>query len=512
MNDSIQENYSDHNSGNLANIFAKINMSELPAMSPHVQELISLAYDNKAGANELADVILKDYSLTNKVLQVVNSAYYGLGHQVSSISRAVTILGFDAVRNMATAVAIFEDFVKSGVEKEGVSKLITRSFLSGIQARSLAEKKKLGILPEEAFICSLLHNLGKIVVCLYLPDLYRELEQKIESGSTEEEAAWEVFDGLDLRQIGVEVARFWNMSEKVVASMEFCPLKPLTPHDEMGYLKSIADFTNTMVDDVCVGHDIEPLIDEYAEVFGVDLAEAIELLKDSLDEAVVMSKAIRYGLGKLKIKELLDVLERDVTRLLAFRKKEAEQAAAEAGEISGKLDMPESAEGKTTDDFVKEIMGILMGPFELKDIYSLLAEGLFACIGFDRVVLALLKKNSAGISLGECHALGDINADALQDFETQFFDRKLIIPQCLVKGKDVAVPPDTSGTFNGEFEKRVKGRTVYLLPITLHEKSMGLIYLDRKKGRLKLNAEEIKKTRLFRDIAEMALKKIRARH
>ena len=75
-------------SGKLAEIFAKMNMSELPAMSNHVQELISLAHSSRSAANDLSRVILKDYSLTNKVLQVVNSAYYSLGQSVSSISRA----------------------------------------------------------------------------------------------------------------------------------------------------------------------------------------------------------------------------------------------------------------------------------------------------------------------------------------------------------------------------------------------------------------------------------------
>ena len=104
-------------SGKLAEIFAKMNMSELPAMSTHVQELISLVHSRRSASYDLSRVILKDYSLTNKVLQVVNSAYYSLGQSVSSISKAVTILGFDAVRDLATAIAIFEDFIKSGVDK-----------------------------------------------------------------------------------------------------------------------------------------------------------------------------------------------------------------------------------------------------------------------------------------------------------------------------------------------------------------------------------------------------------
>ena len=212
MTDDQQQNQP---SKKLSEIFAKMNMSELPAMSHNVQELISLTCSSRSAATELSRVILKDYSLTNKVLQVVNSAYYSLGRPVNSISRAVTILGFDAVRDLATAIALFEEFVKSGVEKDIISKLLTRSFLSGLQARDLAVEKNLNIPPEEAFICTLLHNLGKIIVCLYLPDKYREIEEKIANGMSDEGAAMAILDNLTFREIGEEVAKFWNLSEKM---------------------------------------------------------------------------------------------------------------------------------------------------------------------------------------------------------------------------------------------------------------------------------------------------------
>ena len=138
----------------LDEIFAKMKIKGLPAMSGHVRELISLTQSSRSAAYELAQVILKDYSLTNKVLQVVNSAYYSLGRPVNSISKAVTILGFDAVRDLAMAIALFENFVKSGADKEKISRIMTCSFLSAMQARDLAVDKNLEVAPEEAFICA----------------------------------------------------------------------------------------------------------------------------------------------------------------------------------------------------------------------------------------------------------------------------------------------------------------------------------------------------------------------
>ena len=103
-------------SGKLAEIFAKINMSDLPAMSAHVQEILDLTSNKKYLKHEhLTKIVLQDYSLTNKVLQFANSAYYSPGQKVSTVSMAVAILGFDTVRDLCLAIALFDDFIQDCV-------------------------------------------------------------------------------------------------------------------------------------------------------------------------------------------------------------------------------------------------------------------------------------------------------------------------------------------------------------------------------------------------------------
>ena len=72
------------------------------------------------------------------------------------------------------------------------------------------------------------------------------------------------------------------------------------------------------------------------------------------------------------------------------------------------------------------------------------------------------------------------------------------------------IPPDKEGAFPDNLKFLVKNRTVYLFPICLDNKGIGLIYLDRKKGRPLLDKARIKNVRLFRDFAVMAIRKIRS--
>ena len=505
-------------SAKLAEIFAKMNMSELPAMSHNVQELISLTQSSRSAAYELAKVILKDYSLTNKVLQVVNSAYYSLGRPVNSISKAVTILGFDAVRDLATAIALFEDFIKAGVEKEGISKILTRSFLSALQARDLAVEKNLKVVPEEAFICALLHNLGKIIVCLYVPDRYREIEQKIESGMPEDKAAREVLEELTFTEIGEEVAAFWNLSDKVISSMDTEPKPPKGSFDAIGYLRNLSSFSNQLVEHICDEKELDELLAQYGELFDVEKEEALERVNRSVEASEDISESIRYGLSKLKMRSRLRSAEealKEPDKAAKKKKKaktkeeeereEVETAKEEAVEVLDELPI---SQDKSINDFIHDITETLMGPFNLNDFYINLLEGLYRGIGFDRVMLSIMSIQADKKVLLGRFGLGDIDPAGVANFEYNL-NVPGVIPQALKNCKDMAIPPNTANTFPESMKYLVKDRTVYLFPICLDGKPIGLIYLDRKTGRPRLDASRVKATRLFRDFAVMAIRKLR---
>ena len=296
----------------LAEIFAKMNQGGLPAMSYNVQKLISLTGSKWSTCTDLANVILKDYSLTNKVLQIVNSAYYSLGQPCNSISKAVTILGFDAIRDMAMVIALFEDFIKSGIDKDSISKLLACSFLSGTMARILVDKKKIRVSPEEAFICTLFYNLGKNVVCIYLPDQYREIEMNIDYGMSQNEACRAVLADLTYHEIGAEMAKSWNLSDRIVSAMEEEPKAPQSQYDTNGYLQNLASFANIFVNAVCDGSSLGFVINKYGSRLTVTLEETIPMLSHCVGVSESVSETIRYGLSTLKIWTKLRNLEINV--------------------------------------------------------------------------------------------------------------------------------------------------------------------------------------------------------
>jgi len=437
-------------------IFALINMADLPAMSPHVQELVSLASDSRASSDQLARVILKDYSLTNKVLQLVNSAYYGLSQKVSSISRAVTIIGFETVRNMACGIALFEDFVNSGVERDGISRLMTRSFLAGMWARSLCGEWRLKVQPEEAFICSLLRNLGQVILCLHLPDIYQAMEEGRNRGLNDEEAAWNAVGGIGAGEIGQEVARFWNMSDKIVAAMEVAPPLPGNPADEISMIRCLADFSNRFVERTCADEDVSGLFSEYGGMFGVSPDAGVEMLLDCVDEAAGFSRAVRYGIGRLKIK----------ARLVALADEQRGRGSA-AGSGPG-------ASAAVMDRFERDMAARFAGGFEPKEFFKSMTAGIHEILGFDGVVCGLLRGGGSSLL---CRFFRGPEAERTAALlEDEFRRPDGPVGGVVTGGRGMVCADGAQAGFSPELSLRLAGQKVYLLPFRGGDGAAGLLF------------------------------------
>ena len=286
----------------LLEIFAMVNMDSLPAMSEHVTELISMLGSSRVTAQEVANTILKDYSLTTRILQVVNSAYYSRGTPVSTISRAITVVGFDTLRQLAATMALFEEFTRTGTEKDEIAGIFTMSLISATQSRIYCELKKSRISAEEAYVCSLLHKLGKLVVLVYLPAQYQAVEQHMQKGYSEDHSNRIVLKGLTYSQIGREISTFWNFSKRIVDCMDTEPPKPEKNRDSFLFLQNLVVFSNNLTSAFFNGTRLEltDLIYKFGGILDIGQDEALALMDRSIGVCENYSKAMRDGLEKIQ--------------------------------------------------------------------------------------------------------------------------------------------------------------------------------------------------------------------
>jgi putative nucleotidyltransferase with HDIG domain len=188
-------------------IAAKVG--DLPPL-PHVaSRVIELASDVTANASDLEKLISRDQALTTRVLKIANSALFGRRATISTVSRAVVMVGFKAVQSLVVAASTEALFRSSSVnfkDKLLWEHAVAAALAAGILAR---ECRYAGV--EEAFLSGLLHDIGKVVLDINLGDRYQRVVERVyNEGATFVEAEREML-GFDHAEVGSLVIKKWNL-------------------------------------------------------------------------------------------------------------------------------------------------------------------------------------------------------------------------------------------------------------------------------------------------------------
>ncbi len=194
----------------------------MPSLSTTVGKVMEICSRTDASPNELNKVISLDPVLTGQVLKLINSAYYSLVNKVTSLTRAITMLGMNTVKNIALSTAIIRSV--SGAKKSKAlptAKFWAHSIGTGVSAKLLGELK--GFSPmerEELFLAGLLHDLGKIP----FGDEYIEVLNiaKLEQLPLVEVERHHM--GIDHEEVGLMIAEKWKLNTVIT--------KCITSHHE----------------------------------------------------------------------------------------------------------------------------------------------------------------------------------------------------------------------------------------------------------------------------------------
>jgi len=152
-------------------------VAELSTLPEVTQKILSLTEDPSSSARDLNEVLKHDMALSAKLVRVVNSAFYGLPGRVADVDRAIVLLGFQAVRNLAIAATMAALFRKQGTEVRGFSatNLWRHSVATAAAARSIVNTVGLRSLREEAFLAGIVHDIGVLVECQFAPKQFADV-------------------------------------------------------------------------------------------------------------------------------------------------------------------------------------------------------------------------------------------------------------------------------------------------------------------------------------------------
>ncbi len=323
------------------------HLDTLPTLAPIAVRLLQVTTDDASSARDVIETLRGDQSLTAKILSVANSVTMGASGKVTTLDRAVVLLGFKAVRGVVLAVKVFECL---GAGAPGGSaphfdraEFWKHSLGVACAARRLAARRNvLGVDPEEAFIAGLLHDLGKVALSAVFPKAYERAAAQAEATRSEMADCERAILGVDHTVAGRHVARRWGLPRYLQdaiwlhhVSAETLPSTVAAP-----VLIALVQLADTFVCEQRIGHsgnhalcerstglagylgfteaDLEALardvvgeVADYAALLGLDQETPAELYLKSLTRA-------NAELGRLNA-ELLDTNRRLAAAARYFR-------------------------------------------------------------------------------------------------------------------------------------------------------------------------------------------------
>jgi putative nucleotidyltransferase with HDIG domain len=185
----------------------------LPSLPDSVTKLTEMLNDPNCDMKDVAAVISGDPAIALKTLRLVNSAYYGLGQEVTSVDHATVLLGAKVLKNLAMTATAFDCMKASAAD------FLTHSVACGLAMKALVLSgciKGFVGSEDEAFTYGLIHDIGKIILEEYLPDEYAEVSTVVEEEGIPWYKAEQQVIGVDHAELGARLAQKWKLTSAVV--------------------------------------------------------------------------------------------------------------------------------------------------------------------------------------------------------------------------------------------------------------------------------------------------------
>jgi putative nucleotidyltransferase with HDIG domain len=190
-------------------------IGRMPSLSTTVSKVLAVCNNPNASANDLNRVISYDPVLTGQMLRLINSAYYGLPNRITSLTRAIIMLGINTVKNLVLATSILGGCKGlSSARHMAINDFWAHCLCVGVLSKLIAAR---GGVPafeqEEYFVAGLLHDLGKLPIMACFPDLYARTVQSVKDMNIQLFESENMHLGFNHCQVGVLIAAKWKLGE-----------------------------------------------------------------------------------------------------------------------------------------------------------------------------------------------------------------------------------------------------------------------------------------------------------
>jgi putative nucleotidyltransferase with HDIG domain len=469
------------------------SLRDLPSLPQVLVKISRVASDPKATAAGLSDVILRDQALTLKILRIANSARYALyAQRVTTVSRAVMVLGFQSVRAVALGLGSFH--LLSALERGG---RVLEQFWRDAMATAVICQEMAGLFgmaaAEEAFVAGLLHDVGKLILAEHDPKAVAALYVSEMVGPAllaGEKAAF----GVDHTEVAGELGRRWELPEVLQKAMtQHHRHFAAPPVDRGDLLAFLVGASKTVAATLGTGsEDLRDLASKMARVLRKPVGPVLGALKDLPEKIRTYAGFFEIDVNDLKAYTLW--VEGENQKLAdAFTQQEEERLRLEARRAEMAA--------------IREVHAMLVQGDSADAVARRVLRASREIAGSRRAVVAL--PSEADATLAPAWADGDVTPQFLGAFRFPV-EEQGVFAEVLRGGQPIHVF-DANLTYfkrllNARETKTLDTPCFAVLPLVRGGQTAGVLYADRSEGDEPFTDEEMESLAALADLVGLALR------
>jgi HD-like signal output (HDOD) protein len=470
---------------------------KLPSLGISISKVVEIASSDENSVSELAHFILSDVALTQQILRVSNTVTYrtSLTTQVTTISRAIFLLGFETVKTIAITTLLVDGF-KDKKQARSVHKELVQALCSSIISREIASKSHY-TNKEEIAVASLFKNIGRILVASFDHELYDQINVISQNDKLDSNDICTNILGCSYQKFGETVLQEWHIPDSIISATQYLTKSEIVKTQNIfEWAKQVTNFSSILSHQIIysdknngsknISNKDEIILNKLEKTLGIETEFLNTIVNKAKSEIKLISTCLEinmsYELDSIQHEEIKQKEFCDEFMLPGF---DSSRLIATSRFASGK---PTNARDLLLTGVQDATQMLASSNVSLNDLVLLVLETLYTAMGF-HFATACLRDIKSSLFMSKL-AVGENFQIRQKSFRLSLVDDNSIFHLAMKNDVDLMI----ANTSNEKIQTMLPSwhksllpdaKSFIILPLIIDQKSLGFFYADRN-----ISAEE----------------------
>lgn len=491
---------------------------DFPSLKESIRVIQSLARSETAHMRIFSNQIMQDVAMSAKLLRLINTAFYASvgGGEITSIERAIALVGFKSIGTLASSIKMFDRLPKGGPHLERVRSHFARGLLAGMLSNQILGSPK---LDDVTYTATVFQQLGEMLTWMHFPDDAARITallaqdppaevalpdatptQLAELRAAREARASRAVLGLSYDELGQEVSRMWGWPDELQRALRpLYPSDPERPASDSEYLRQICTACNELA-----GELMELPPEQWAErlpgfvkTWGGSLSLEVEALQPAVEAAFEHWHKMAPALSVAKLPQ-------------------GQAKPGSAGKAAPPVRPASAPRPEATPlllQGIEDMSKVTSGDLPLLQVLQLSMQTIRKALQLRRVITCL--SDDSGQLLQGRLGIGEHGQQLAQTFRIPLSGKIDLFGMLCLRAADTLISdisdPTIAKHLPGWFTQRVQAPTFLVLPLTVKAKNgglqvLGMLYGDRAEaGSLAVDDEQLHLLKMLRNQVVLAM-------